>query len=119
MRRTSSFVASFSTKPLKRTRHFALRLSGNGLTHARLGIVVSKRFCKRAVERNMIKRMAREVFRFRFSFFAPVDVLLRLQKGFSRAEFFSRSAIKARCLTELTELITYAVKAEPSKIARP
>lgn len=119
MRRTSSFVASFSTKPIKRTRHFSLRLSDNGLTHARLGITVSKRLCKRAVERNMVKRIAREIFRFRFTFFAPVDVLLHLQKGFSRAEFFSRSAIKARCLTELTELIIYAVKVKPSTITRP
>jgi ribonuclease P protein component len=118
MRRTASFVASFSTKPLKRTRHFVLRLNDNGLTHARLGIIVSKRFCKRAVERNMIKRVAREIFRFQFNFFAPVDVLFRLQKGFSRTEFFSRSAIKARCITELTELITYAVKAQPSTITR-
>ena len=35
----------------------------NELGHARLGVVVAKRLAPRAVTRNMIKRLAREMFR--------------------------------------------------------
>ncbi len=36
---------------------------GSGRTNSRLGIVVTKKFSKRAVERNKIKRLLRENFR--------------------------------------------------------
>jgi ribonuclease P protein component len=40
-----------------------LRYRGNELGHARLGLAISKRVSKRAVERNRIKRLLRESFR--------------------------------------------------------
>ena len=44
-------------------RCFSVRYRPNGLEHARLGLAISKRVSKRAVERNRIKRLARESFR--------------------------------------------------------
>lgn len=35
----------------------------NGLSHARLGLAISKRFTRKAVARNRIKRLVRESFR--------------------------------------------------------
>ncbi|GAA0247739.1 hypothetical protein GCM10009126_11570 [Rhodanobacter caeni] len=40
-----------------------MRFRDNELGHARLGLAVSKRVSKRAVERNRIKRLVRESFR--------------------------------------------------------
>lgn len=44
-------------------RCFSVRFRQNELGHARLGLAISKRVSKRAVERNRIKRLARESFR--------------------------------------------------------
>lgn len=35
----------------------------NGLAHGRLGLAISKRYVRRAVDRNRFKRLAREMFR--------------------------------------------------------
>ena len=40
-----------------------MRFRANELGHARLGLAISKRVSKRAVERNRIKRLLRESFR--------------------------------------------------------
>ncbi|GLQ45233.1 ribonuclease P protein component [Dyella lipolytica] len=44
-------------------RCFSVRYRQNELGYARLGLAISKRVSKRAVERNRIKRLARESFR--------------------------------------------------------
>jgi len=47
---------------------------------ARLGLVVPKRNAKRAVHRNLVKRLAREAFRHVCSQLPPYDLVLRLGK---------------------------------------
>src|SRR5579871_4278271 len=44
-------------------RCFSVRFRQNELGHARLGLAISKRVSKRAVDRNRIKRLLRESFR--------------------------------------------------------
>jgi ribonuclease P protein component len=44
-------------------RCFHVRYRPNGLPHARLGLAISKRASKLAVERNRLKRLLRESFR--------------------------------------------------------
>lgn len=51
----------------------------NNLAHARLGVVAAKRLAPRAVTRNMIKRLARELFR--KACLPPVDCIIRLTKA--------------------------------------
>jgi ribonuclease P protein component len=52
------------TKPLKVKRKYLIALyRPNQLPHARLGIVVGKHHVKRAVDRNLLKRVIRESFR--------------------------------------------------------
>ena len=50
-------------RPYARTEHFVFYARANELGHARLGIVVAKRFAPRAVTRNTVRRICREVFR--------------------------------------------------------
>ncbi|MGE5153857.1 MAG: ribonuclease P protein component [Bdellovibrio bacteriovorus] len=61
------------------------RLAGDGFTvlvrrgatlGPRLGLAISKRCARRAVDRNRIKRIARESFRHRLRSLPPVDVVV-------------------------------------------
>jgi ribonuclease P protein component len=61
--KTDEFSSVFRLRPVFRTAHFVLYARANALGHARLGVVVAKRLAPRAVTRNMIKRLAREMFR--------------------------------------------------------
>lgn len=57
------FAAVFA-KSQKATSKFLLVLyKPNALAHARLGMIVSKRYLKRAVDRNWLRRTVRESFR--------------------------------------------------------
>lgn len=53
-----------------------MRYRDNDLGHARLGLAISKRVSKRAVERNRIKRVIRESFRSGRTELPQVDVLV-------------------------------------------
>jgi ribonuclease P protein component len=57
-------------------RCFHLRYRPNGLPHARLGLAISKRASKLAVERNRLKRLLRESFRRARSELPSVDLVV-------------------------------------------
>lgn len=96
-----------------------LYVRANGLPRARLGIVVGKKFAPRAAERNLVKRMVRELFRQRQDQLAGRDVLLRLQARFPRAAFGSRTAVRQTCRSELLSLMEVAARPLPPLPAQP
>ncbi|CAM5289519.1 ribonuclease P protein component [Rhodanobacter lindaniclasticus] len=63
LRRPGEFAALRSSSGRAGGRCFHMRYRDNGLGLARLGLAISKRVSKRAVERNRIKRLVRESFR--------------------------------------------------------
>lgn len=63
IRRAGDFAAMRNASGRLGGRCFSVRYRSNGLDHARLGLAISKRVSKRAVERNRIKRLLRESFR--------------------------------------------------------
>lgn len=63
LRRPGDFAALRTSSGRAGGRCFHMRYRDNGLDHARLGLAISKRVSKRAVERNRIKRLLRESFR--------------------------------------------------------
>lgn len=76
----------------------------NGLDHARLGVVVAKRLAPRAVTRNMVKRLTRELFR--QAALPTVDCIVRLTKPINnRQQSGSSRAQKIRIATELKQLL--------------
>ena len=63
LRRPGEFAALRSSSGRAGGRCFHLRYRDNELGGARLGLAISKRVSKRAVERKRIKRLVRESFR--------------------------------------------------------
>ncbi|MCG5259320.1 ribonuclease P protein component [Cupriavidus gilardii] len=112
--KTDEFSSVFALRPRRRSAHFVLYVRANGQPQARLGIVVGKKFAPRAAERNLVKRMVRELFRQRQDQLGGRDVLLRLQAKFPRTEFPSRRAVRLACQAELAELMEVAARPLPS-----
>ncbi len=78
------------------------------LAHARLGVVVAKRFAPRAVTRNTIKRVTRELFR--LSELPAMDCIVRLARPVNtRQGPATTMTLKTALRLELTRL--FAVKA--------
>ncbi len=76
--KTDEFSSVFRLRPVYRTENFVLYARPNSLGHARLGIVVAKRLAPRAVTRNLVKRIARDIFR--KSGLLAADCIVRLNR---------------------------------------
>ncbi|WP_153111160.1 ribonuclease P protein component [Propionivibrio limicola] len=79
--KTDEFSSVFGFRKAIRSPHFLLhyrpRATGEEAT-ARLGLVVAKRLLRRAVDRNLVRRLARENFRLLRAQLPPRDFILRL-----------------------------------------
>ncbi|MCL5043513.1 MAG: ribonuclease P protein component [Gammaproteobacteria bacterium] len=53
----------------------------NTLTHPRLGLVIAKKHVRHAVDRNRIKRIARESFRHHQDALGTLDIVILARKG--------------------------------------
>ena len=91
----------------------------NQLPHARLGVVVAKRFAPRAATRNTIKRVTRELFR--NSALPPVDCVVRLSRAVNSKDGPATTArLKAELRDELSRLFAAQVAAQArSSVAAP
>ena len=79
--KTDEFSSVFGFRKALRSRHFLLhyRLRGaDDVLGARLGLVVAKRFLRRSVDRNLIRRLGREHFRLLRDQLPSRDFILRL-----------------------------------------
>jgi ribonuclease P protein component len=74
---------------------------GNGLSRARIGIIASRRVAPRAVDRNRMKRMVREVFRTLARQPAGVDIVVELRRCPQRGARAAARTELARLLAEL------------------
>jgi ribonuclease P protein component len=62
-------------------KHLLLLATPNSLSHPRLGLVIAKKNVKRAVDRNRIKRCARELFRHYQNEIGSVDIVVLTRRG--------------------------------------
>ncbi|MEW7848394.1 ribonuclease P protein component [Massilia aurea] len=101
--KTDEFSSVFRLRPAQKTAHFVLYTRPNALPHARLGVVAAKRFAPRAVTRNTIKRITRELFR--TTGLPPVDCIVRLSRPVNGKDGpATNRALKAALKVELTRL---------------
>ena len=101
--KTDEFSSVFRLRPVQRSAHFVLYTRINQLAHARLGVVAAKRLAPRAVTRNTIKRVTRELFR--QAVLPPIDCIVRLSKPVNtKAGPATTADLKAELRAELTRL---------------
>lgn len=101
--KTDEFSSVFRLRPAQKSAHFVLYTRPNSLPHARLGVVAAKRFAPRAVTRNTIKRMTRELFR--TSELNAVDCIVRLSRPVNAKDGPATTrALKAALRVELARL---------------
>ncbi len=82
-------------------RHFTVYARPNGLSHARIGIIASKRVAPRAIDRNRAKRLVREAFRVMRHRLSGTDVVVQLRRWSARGSVTAARADIARLLEEL------------------
>jgi ribonuclease P protein component len=61
----------------------------------RLGLVIAKKLARRAVLRNLLKRLGREAFRHCRAQLPPCDLVLRLAKPVAQADRAARRSLRA------------------------
>lgn len=97
------FAAVFSARRILRGALFVLHYCPNGMTNARLGLVVPKKQARGAVVRNAIKRQVREIFRHRRDL-PGADLVFRLTAPVRTADQAARAAWRGEILTLLDHL---------------
>jgi ribonuclease P protein component len=119
--KTDEFSSVFRLRPAQKTAHFVLYTRLNQLPHARLGVVVAKRFAPRAATRNTIKRVTRELFR--QSTLPAIDCVVRLSKAVNGKNGPASTAqLKAELRVELLRLFAApmaAAKGTPAAAPAP
>ncbi|WP_287640260.1 ribonuclease P protein component [Accumulibacter sp.] len=81
MIKTDEYSSVFGFRRALKSRHFLLHYRPRSIDEvpgARLGLVVAKRFLRRSVDRNLVRRLAREQFRLMRSRLGSSDLVLRL-----------------------------------------
>jgi ribonuclease P protein component len=87
LRKTDEFSSVFSFRRRINGKYLTVFYMPNALEYARLGVVVSKKIVRRAVARNYIKRVIRELFRLNYQAITPKDMVIRVNLQFGRHEF--------------------------------
>ena len=107
--KTDDFSSVFRLGKKNKTGHFTLYARKSIFPHARLGIVVAKRFAPRSVTRNTIKRICREVFR--KSEFKTMDCIVRLSSSLNmRGEPATSRMLKQQVRKEIENLFARNIK---------
>jgi ribonuclease P protein component len=101
LHRRAHFTATLAAGAAQARRYFRLYARSNGLSRARIGIIASRRVAPRAVDRNRMKRMVREVFRALARRPAGVDIVVELRRCPERGARRAARAELARLLGEL------------------
>lgn len=102
--KTDDFSSVFRFKSVVRGTCVDIHTRPNGLAHARLGLIVSRRVAPHATQRNRYKRLMREAFRLRQQELGDLDVVARLKAACPFSQFkdeFARllSRCRATCRT--------------------
>lgn len=76
--KTDEYSSVFAFRRALKGRYFMLHYRPNGSETARLGVIVAKKLARRAVLRNLVKRIMRDEFRLHRTELPACDLILRL-----------------------------------------
>jgi ribonuclease P protein component len=97
--KTDDFSSVFSLRRSCGDAWFQVLTAPNGSPVARLGLVVGKKVERRAVGRNRIKRLVREMFRADAASLAGLDIVVRARRSVAPGErAAARAALKSLLL---------------------
>lgn len=85
LHKTDEYSSVFAFRRALRGRFYILHYRPNELDTARLGVVAAKKLAKRANVRNLVKRIAREVFRRQREAVPCMDLVVRLHAPVAKA----------------------------------
>jgi ribonuclease P protein component len=85
--KAADISAVFDFRRRAQGQHLAVHAKPNTLTSPRLAIMVAKRVAPRAVQRNYMRRVIREVFRMLAPELPGCDVVVRVVRPFARGDF--------------------------------
>jgi ribonuclease P protein component len=91
-------------------RNLLLLAKHNDRTGHRLGLVIAKKHIRLAVDRNRIKRLAREFFRTQPGTESPMDVVLLARGGIGKLDNAELSSILQ---LQWQKLVRHTTKTEP------
>jgi ribonuclease P protein component len=89
LRKTDEYSSVFAFRKAIKGQFFVLHYRPSSEASARLGVVIANKLARQAVQRNFIKRMARELFRHARETLACHDLIFRLHtspKSATRAD---------------------------------
>jgi ribonuclease P protein component len=105
LRRPAEFSAVLAGSQRVRGQYFDLRYRSNPGSGTRLGLIIPKRLARRAVVRNLLKRLARESFRNAAAGLPEVDLVLRLTRPVVLAGTSDRHRLRASWRSEMDGLL--------------
>jgi ribonuclease P protein component len=85
--KTDDFSSVFNLRKRIAGQHLVMRYRLNEASMPRLGLIVSKKTAKLAVQRNYMRRVLRELFRLNQQHLPEVDLVVQVQKTFEKPEF--------------------------------
>jgi ribonuclease P protein component len=106
LRKTDEFSSVFSFRRRINGKYLTVFYMPNSMEYARLGIVVSKKIVRRAVARNYIKRVIRELFRLNCQMITPKDMVIRVNLQFGRHDFGVIEQEFAQLISRLPKMAT-------------
>jgi ribonuclease P protein component len=85
--KTDDFSSVFNLRKRIASPHLVMRYRLNESNMARLGLIVSKKTAKLAVQRNYMRRVLRELFRLNQHNLPVIDLVIQVQKPFQKPDF--------------------------------
>lgn len=92
IKKTDEFSSVFNFRKRISGDHLSMHYMPTAAGFPRLGVIVGKKTARRAVQRNYMKRLLRELFRHHRQQLSGVDILVRVHKPFSHVEYLAISA---------------------------
>jgi ribonuclease P protein component len=87
MVKTDDFSSVFNLRKRIASQHLVMRYRPNEAKLTRLGLIVSKKTAKLAVQRNYMRRVLRELFRLNQQQLPAIDLVIQVQKAFDLPNF--------------------------------
>jgi ribonuclease P protein component len=85
--KTDDFSSVFNLRKRIANKHLVMRYQPSEQNRARLGLIVSKKTAKLAVQRNYMRRVMRELFRLNQQHLPKIDLVIQIQKAFDQTNF--------------------------------